>query len=185
MRKPKVMSQSKNLAERRQLKVLAPRLVVLNLLIVALASCTAMPGAVAVPATEVQVTAYLAPAVILSSDPQATTFDQVTQAIHKLYSDHPDVNSFVVKGVTYTPATRDKVLTICHEGGLVSTEAERESQEVLACAPLIFFFYNYGQQSGVPESTDIARLLYWYTVTNHTNESKEVLTQLLEGWGIR
>jgi hypothetical protein len=148
-----------------------------------IASCTAIPATVAVSSTPAP--ASPPPAGILTGDPELTSFDQVTQAIDRLYKEHSDVNSFLVKGVTYSPATRDKVLKICHEGGLVSTEAERESQEVLACAPLIFFFYNYGQQSGVAESTDIARLLYWYTVTNHSTESKEVLTELLRGWGIR
>jgi hypothetical protein len=159
--------------------------VILSLVILVLAACTALPSAIAVPVAEVQATPAPSLAGILAGEVQPTTFDQVTAAIDKLYGDHPDVNSFVVKGVAYTPATRDKVLKICHEGGLVSSEAERESQEVLACAPLIFYFYNYGQQSGVAESTDIARLLYWYTVANHSSASKEVLTQLLQGWGIR
>ena len=79
-------------------------LVVFGLLTLVLASCTMASGAAAVPTAEVQTTVSPTPAGILSGDPQATAFDQVTQAIDKLYSDHPDVNSFVVKGVTYTPA---------------------------------------------------------------------------------
>ena len=184
MRLPKVLTLSTGPSERRPLTPVL-RLIVLSLGILVLASCTALPGAVAIPLAEVQPTPAPSPNGILTGEAQATTFDQVTGAIDKLYADHPDVNSFIVKGVTYTPATRDKVLKICHEGGLVSTEAERETQEVLACAPLIFFFYNYGQQSGVAESTEIARLLYWYTVTNHSTASKEVLTQLLQGWGMK
>jgi hypothetical protein len=184
MRLLNVLARSTGPSERR-LKAPVLCLVGLSLVILSLAACTAIPSAAAVPLAEVQATPARSPDGILSGDVQATTFDQVVAAIEKLYSDRPDVNSFVVKGVTYTPATRDKVLKICHEGGLVSSEAERESQEVLACAPLIFYFYNYGQQSGAAESTDIARLLYWYTVTNHSDASKEVLTQLLHGWGIR
>jgi hypothetical protein len=121
---------------------------------------------------------------ILDASVRSTTFDQVKQAIDNLYRDHPGVNSFVAQGVTYTPETRDKVLKICHEGGLVANEAERDAQEVLACAPLIYFFYRYGQESGVPGSVDVARQLYWYTVSNHPDESSRVLIELLRGWGI-
>lgn len=121
---------------------------------------------------------------ILDASVQGTTFDQVKQAIDNLYRDHPGVNSFAAKGVTYTLETRDKVLKICHEGGLVASEAERDAQEVLACAPLIYFFYSYGHESGVPASVDVARQLYWYTVSNHPGESSKVLIELLRGWGI-
>lgn len=182
MRKQTVPVQATGLSRWRRHMVTAPRLVIVSLLIVVLTSCTTIPNATNVPAPA---TSSPAQAEILTGDVQPTTFEQITSAIDKLYADHPDVNSFLVKGVTYTPATRDKVMKICHEGGLVSTEAERESQEVLACAPLIFFFYYYGQQTGVAESTDIARLLYWNTVTEHSAESKEVLTKLLQGWGIK
>jgi len=97
----------------------------------------------------------------------------------------PRINSFVVQSVTYTPETRDKVLKVCSEGGLLANEQERETQKVLACAPLIFFFYYYGQQNSAPESVGVARQLYWYAMTDKSDNSKKVLTDLLRSWGIQ
>ncbi len=122
---------------------------------------------------------------ILNGAVQAATLDQVKQAVDDLYSHHPDINSFVVQSVTYTPETRDKVLKICSEGGLVANEQELEAQKVLACAPLIFFFHYYGQQKSVPESVDVARQLYWYALADKSDDSKKVLTDLLRSWGIQ
>jgi hypothetical protein len=122
---------------------------------------------------------------ILDGAVQATTLDQVKQAIDDLYTHHSDINSFVVQSVTYTPATRDKVLKICSEGGLAANDQEREAQKVMACAPLIFFFNYYGQQKSVPESIDLARQLYWYALADKSDNSKKVLTDLLQSWGIK
>jgi hypothetical protein len=122
---------------------------------------------------------------ILDGTVQAVTLEQVKQAIDDLYTRHPDINSFVVQSVTYNPQTRDKVLKICSEGGLVANEQEREAQKVLACAPLIFFFNYYGQQKSVPESIDLARQLYWYALAGKSDDSKKVLTDLLGSWGIK
>ena len=122
---------------------------------------------------------------ILDSAVQATTLDQVKQAIDNLYTRHPDINSFVVQSVAYNPQTRDKVLKICSEGGLVANQQELEAQKVLACAPLIFFFHYYGQQKSVPESVDVARQLYWYALADKSDDSKKVLTDLLRSWGIK
>ena len=107
------------------------------------------------------------------------------QAIDDLYTRHPDINSFAVQSVTYNPTTRDKVLKICSEGGLVDTAQELEAQKVMACAPLIFFFNYYGQQKSVPESIDIARQIYWYALAGKSQDSKKVLTDLLTSWGIK
>jgi hypothetical protein len=69
---------------------------------------------------------------ILDGTAQATTLDQVKQAIDDLYTRHPDINSFIVQSVTYTPATRDRVLKICSEGSLAANDQEREAQKVIA-----------------------------------------------------
>jgi hypothetical protein len=122
---------------------------------------------------------------ILDSAVQAVTLDQIKQAIDDLYTRHPDINSFVVQSVTYNPQTRDKVLKICSEGGLVASEQEREAQQVLACAPLIFFFNYYGQQKSAPESIDLARQLYGYALAGKSEDSQKVLTELLRSWGIK
>ena len=122
---------------------------------------------------------------ILGSAIQATTPEQVKQAIDHLYNRHPDSNSFAVQSVSYTPATRDKVLTVCQEGSIATTKEERDRQKVLACAPLIFFFHQYGQQKAVPEAIDLARQLYWYALDDKSDDSKKVLTDLLTSWGIK
>ena len=122
---------------------------------------------------------------ILDGEAQTTTFAQVKQAVDDVYSRYPGINSFVVQSVTYTPETRDKVLTVCRDGSLAATEQERERQKVLACAPMIFFFYYYGQQTSVPESVDVARQLYWYALADKSDDSKKVLTDLLRSWGIQ
>ncbi len=154
----------------RPLKSPILRLSVVSALVVLLAAC----GRTSAPTT----TSFL------DIQVQATTFAQVKQAIADLYSRHPSINSFVVRAVTYTPETRDKVLKICSQGGLAANDQEREAQKVMACAPLIFFFYNYGQQNAVPESVGVARQLYWYAMTGKSDESKKVLIELLRGWGI-
>jgi hypothetical protein len=122
---------------------------------------------------------------ILDGEVRTTTFDQVKKAIDDLYSHHPSINSFAVQSVTYTPQTRDKVLTVCREGSLAADDQERERQKVLACAPLIFFFYSYGQQTSAPESVDVARQLYWYAMTDNSVDAQQVLTDLLRSWEIK
>ncbi|MBK9710075.1 MAG: hypothetical protein IPO81_01885 [Kouleothrix sp.] len=145
-------------------------LLLLVIVVMALAACG---NAVAPPARG-----------ILDAPAQATTLTQVRQAIDTLYRRHPGITEFSVKNVTYTPAARDKVLKICSEGSVAADNQERERQKVLACAPLIFFFYNYGQQSAVPESVDVARLLYAYATTNSSADAAKVLTDLLRSWQI-
>jgi len=140
-------------------------------LLVLLAACGRVPAPAAVGVLDGQV--------------KATTIAQVKQAIDDLYSHHPSINSFVVRAVTYTPETRDKVLRICSEGGMAASDQEREAQKVLACAPLIFFFYSYGQQNAAPESVGVARQLYWFAMTEKSDDSKKVLTDLLRSWGIQ
>jgi len=147
------------------------RLVVASALVVLLAGCGRTPAPTAVSVLDGQV--------------QATTLAQVKRAVDDLYSRHPSINSFVVQSVTYTTETRDKVLKICSEGGLAASDQEREAQKVLACAPLIFFFYYYGQQTSAPESVGVARQLYWYAMTDKSDDSKKVLTELLRKWGIQ
>ncbi len=122
---------------------------------------------------------------ILDGSAQTTTIDQIKQAINDLYTQHPDINSFAVQSVTYNPTTRDKVLKICSEGGLVDTAQELEAQKVMACAPLIFFFNYYGQQKSVPEAINLARQLYWYALAGKSDNTKKVLTDLLKSWGIK
>ncbi len=64
-------------------------------------------------------------------------------------------------------------------------ECASESARVLACAPLIFFFYSYGRRAAVPEGVDVARTLYWYAVTANRKafDAGPGLTRLLVSWG--
>jgi hypothetical protein len=122
---------------------------------------------------------------VLNSAAQSVTLDQVKQEITDLYTQHPNINSFTVQSVTYTPETRDKVLQICSEGSVAVSAQELESQQVTACAPLIFFFYYYGQQNAVPEGIDISQKLYWFAANGKSADSQKSLVTLLRSWGIQ
>lgn len=113
-------------------------------------------------------------------------FADLTLAIERLYRQRPGIRTFVARDVEYTPATRDKVLGVCRRGGPETDAAALESAKIAGCAPLIFFFYSYGRQSSVPESTNLARMLYWYAVTNIRGpfDAERALTSLLRTWGV-
>ena len=142
-------------------------------LAVSLAACSATP------------TPSPTPAAILSDAAQPVEFNQVTQAVSALYRDHPDILSFSARGVMYNAETRDKVLSVCEKGGLAGDDAQRETQRVLGCAPLILFFHRYGQEKGVEAATGLARDLYHYAMSHNSATSGEVLTELLKSWEIK
>ena len=123
---------------------------------------------------------------MLESPEQQVTFAEVKAAIDRLYRAHPGLNAFIVKDVQYNPITRDKVLDVCRRGGAESDAASQESIRVAGCAPLIFFFYEYGRQSSVPASVELARKLYWYAVTSIRGpfDPRDSLSGLLQSWGI-
>ena len=115
------------------------------------------------------------------------SFAQLRRSIDDLYASHPGVESFVAKDVQYTPATRDKVLSVCRRGGPETDPGEFESVRLAGCAPLIFFFYSYGKQNAVPESIDVARQIYWYAVRQVRGpfNAGAALRGLLQTWGIQ
>jgi hypothetical protein len=123
---------------------------------------------------------------VLASPAQKVTFAEVKAAIADLYRAHPDLLSFTVQDVSYNETTRDKVLEVCRRGGAEQDPASQESVRLAGCAPLIFFFWQYGQQSPAPDSTDVARKLYWYAVTSVHGpfDAKDSLSGLLQSWGI-
>lgn len=103
-----------------------------------------------------------------------------------LYRSHPGVAKATFNDVDYTSGTRDKVLSVCHTGGPEKSASALESTRVLACAPLIFFFYSYGRHASVPQAVDVARTLYWYAVTSNRQpyEAGPGLARLLVSWGV-
>jgi hypothetical protein len=126
------------------------------------------------------------PPTILAAPVQVRTFAQVERAVRHLYRTHPSIVKFMIQDVEYTPATRDRVLAVCHRGGPEKTASALESTRVLACAPLIFFFYSYGRDASVPDAVAVARTLYWYAVTANRKpfDAGPGLTRLLVSWGI-
>ena len=146
------------------------------LLAACLAGCSSVTSASPAPASGV-----------LDGTVHQTSFAQVKHAIDALYHSHPGIGTFQVQGVEYAPKTRDKVLKVCRDGSVANTAQELETERVMACAPLIYFFARYGIRASVPESTEVARQLYWYAVTQnqHPYNSTQVLTDLLSSWGVR
>jgi hypothetical protein len=130
-------------------------------------------------------TVSTAPSVITSAR-RAITFAGLERAIKQLYNHQPTIRKFVAQDVEYTPKTRDKVLTVCRIGGPETNKAALESAKIAGCAPLVFFFYKYGQQRSVPESIEVARQVYWYAATSIRGpfSARKALTALLQSWGV-
>ena len=78
------------------------------------------------------------------------------------------------------------MLEVCRSGGRETDPAALESVRVAGCAPLIFYYYSYGQQRSVPESIAVARKLYWYAATNIDGpfDARQSLAALLQSWGL-
>jgi hypothetical protein len=123
---------------------------------------------------------------ILTAPVRPTTFGRARAALLALYRSSPAVSRASFNNVEYTTATRDKVLGVCRSGGAEKSASALESARVLACAPLIYFFYSYGRHASVPEAVDAARTLYWYAVTANQRpfDAGPGLTRLLAGWGV-
>jgi len=159
------------------------QLILAGLLVTAIAGCTANHSGSSTTTHASQ----SANSSLLQSPTQRPTFADVQQAIANLYRDHPEIESFTVRDVQYNTTTRDKVLETCHQGGAETDPAALESTKIAGCAPLIYFFYNFGQQSSVTESTDVAQKLYWYAVTNIQGpfDPRQSLVGLLRNWGVQ
>jgi hypothetical protein len=155
---------------------------VLTLMAVAIAALAAFGG---LGASSSPTASVPAPS-ILTAPVRPATFVQARAAVLALYRSHRAVSRASFNDVEYTIATRDKVLRVCHSGGPETSASALESARVLACAPLIFFFYSYGRHASVPEAVDVARKLYWYAVTANREpvEAGPGLTRLLASWGV-
>lgn len=126
------------------------------------------------------------PATILSEPVEPTTFAQARAAMVAVYRSHPTIRKFTVRDVEYTSATRDKVLGVCHKGGAENSASSLESARVLACAPLIYYLYEYGRTTRAPDAVDAARKLYWYAVVSNRKpfQAGAGLSRLLVSWGV-
>lgn len=138
-----------------------------------------------------------APAGAVFRAPVQVSLRQVTQAIDAVYRDHPGIASFAAEDVQYTPQSRDAVLHTCTSGtasgasgggtsGDTASAGAQTAQagRLIACAPLIFFLYRYGQRASVPAAVTAAGDLYWYAVT-HTGgpvDARTSLDALLRSW---
>ncbi|HZS24053.1 MAG TPA: hypothetical protein VFA30_03600 [Gaiellaceae bacterium] len=124
---------------------------------------------------------------ILDGSAQDVSFAQVESDVTSVYAHHPAISSYSVRDVVYPPTTRDTVLAVCRRGGGSLTAADLETSRVEACAPLIFFFYRYGLHASASDSTELARKLYEYAVTNVKGpfDARKALDELLTGWGVK
>lgn len=126
------------------------------------------------------------PVSIISGYSQQPSYADVRSAIDKLYRNHPSIASFSAQDVQYNSITRDKVLEVCRTGGPETDAATRESDRIAGCAPLIFFFYNYGRHAAASDAYQVAEKLYWYAVSSIKGpiNAKQSLNALLKAWGI-
>ncbi|HET7016882.1 MAG TPA: hypothetical protein VFI65_23365, partial [Streptosporangiaceae bacterium] len=80
----------------------------------------------------------------------------------------------------YTDASRKTVLREC-----TSTQSS-ESTQLTACAPYIFFLYEYGMQAPAQDAVTAAGDLYWYAATHIAGpvDAKTSLNELLRSWNL-
>jgi hypothetical protein len=146
---------------------------------------TAAPSATAAAAATT--TAVTPGRPILTAKAKPTSFADVQRRVASLYKAHgSDLKTYSYQDVRYTAATRDKVLRTCRSAGPNDGVPGIASTKAVGCAPLIFYYYNYGARSGVPASVDLAQRLYWYALTNEHGPKGATasLTTLLRSWGI-
>jgi hypothetical protein len=158
-----------------------PLLLAAALLVVA-AGCSGGKKAAAPPTTTPAATAES----LFVGTTGPVAYGVVRETIRQLYARQPEIRNFVYRDVFYTPATRDKVLTVCRRGGPTVNARERETSRVFGCAPLIFFFYSFGARKHVEESIAVARTLYRYAANiEGPYNARPSLTALLRSWGVR
>jgi hypothetical protein len=163
---------------------------VLTAMPVAAALSTGVTAARASPSHLPATASASAAAPVLGSSPIPHTanvsLSQVQSAVHTLYRAHPDIGSFVVQDVQYTTESLKAAFKACTGvQGLTVSQANQTGQ-LLACAPLIFFLYRYGQDKSVPAALQVANELYSYVITHTTgpSNSETVLGGVLHSWGL-
>jgi hypothetical protein len=125
--------------------------------------------------------------VVLGQDVRPVSEAQVERTIASLYRAHPGIATFVAQDVTYSRRSLDVVLNACTDGGArASTTSQVQSGRLLACAPLIFLLYSYGQKEAVPQAIRAAQELFSYAVTQVQGplDAQSVLGGVLQSWGL-
>lgn len=109
----------------------------------------------------------------------------VRRKIEQLYREHPQVARYSAQDVTYSRRSRAEVLRSCAGHGTLATEQE-EVARVLACAPLVYFYYRYGRATGISEATGVADAIYSYASTQirGPSDARTLLDGVLRGWGL-
>lgn len=140
--------------------------------LLALAGCTTGPGSTS------QATAN-----VFTAKHQVSA-GQVNSEVTALYSAHPALASFTVQDVSYTAKTRGAVLHQCTTPDAAAGSQDAETGQIVACAPLIFYYYSYGKQKSVPNAVTLAGDLYWFALDHITGpvDVQGSLNQLLQGW---
>jgi hypothetical protein len=146
------------------------------------AACAALAGCAAGTAAKPSTAAT--PAADVFTVTKQVSLPQLKTEISNLYSRRPGLASYEVQGVQYTATSRGNVLRECTSAGTSAGSQDAETSQVVACAPLIFFFYSYGKQASAPAAVTVAGDLYWYAVTHITGpeSAKTSLDELLQSW---
>ncbi len=106
--------------------------------------------------------------------------------ITTLYRTHPDLGSYVVEGTSYTPGLRRSVFRACTRSGTAEMSSSAQESRLDACAPLIFYFYSYGNRRNVAAATKLANDLFSYgaDVVHGPLDSAATLAGVLRAWGV-
>ena len=109
---------------------------------------------------------------------------QVNAEVTALYGEHPGLTAFTTQDVVYTTASRQAVLRECTTPDSAAGSQDAETGQIVACAPLIFYYYSYGEQASVPAAVTLAGDLYWWAVNHITGpaSAQASLNDLLQGW---
>ena len=114
-----------------------------------------------------------------------TTSLGVRRTEHRaVYHHHPAIARYSTQDVAY-PAARARGSCAHVRPGLGRDQASRTAR-VLAGAPLVYFFYEYGRAKGVAQATAVADSIYSYASTEirGPSDARTLLDGVLQGWGL-
>jgi hypothetical protein len=114
------------------------------------------------------------------------TAAELAQGMKELFRNDPGITAFDIQDVQYTAKSMAAVLANCTSGGSPTTSSQVQSGHLLACAPLVFFLYSYGQQKSERAASELADDIYSYAINDIQGplDSSSVLGAVLEGWGV-